>query len=236
MDALTAVLAVAGVRGTVAATLDAAEPWGLTLGAVPGAAFHAVTDGLAWLRIAGRPAVRLMPGDVVLLPTGIAHILASGPDAGTVPSDHAAAERALAAGESLRLGAGPAQTRVLCASYCQGRPVTAPLRTLLPTVLHTPERQAGTALDATLRLLASEISQPQPGAAAVLDRIVDILLVQLLRAWLAADQDPARARTASWLSALTDPVAGPALAVLHTQPGRHWTIGSLAAAAGVSRP
>ena len=233
MDALTAVLAVAGVRGTVAATLDAAEPWGLTLDAVPGAAFHAVTDGLAWLRIAGRPGLRLMPGDVVLLPTGIAHRLSSGPDAGTTPFDHAAAERALAAGESLRLGTGPGQTRILCASYRQDPAVTVPLLTLLPDVLHIPARQAGTALDATLRLLASEISQPQPGAAAVLDRIVDILLVQLLRAWLGTD--PAQARTPSWLSALTDPVAGPALAVLHTQPGRDWTIPSLAAAIGVSR-
>ena len=233
MDALTAVLAVAGVRGTVAATLDAAEPWGLTLDAVPGAAFHAVTDGLAWLRIAGRTGLRLMPGDVVLLPTGIAHSLSSGPGAGTEPFDHAAAERALAAGESLRLGTGPGQTRILCASYRQDPAVTVPLLTLLPDVLHIPARQAGTALDATLRLLASEISQPQPGAAAVLDRIVDILLVQLLRAWLATD--PAQARTPSWLSALTDPVAGPALAVLHTQPGRDWTIPSLAAAIGVSR-
>src|SRR5262249_44648152 len=233
MDALTAVLAVAGVRGTVAATLDAAEPWGLTLGAVPGAAFHAVTDGLAWLRIPGRPAVRLMPGDVVLLPTGIAHILASGPDAGTVPFDHAAAERALAAGESLRLGTGPGQTRVLCASYRQDPAVTVPLLTLLPDVLHIPARQAGTALDATLRLLASEISQPQPGAAAVLDRIVATLLVQLLRAWPATGPD--QARPPSWLSALTDPAAGPALAVLHTQPGRDWTIPALAAAIGVSR-
>jgi AraC-like DNA-binding protein len=233
MDALTAVLAVAGVRGTVAATLDAAEPWGLALDAVPGAAFHAVTDGLAWLRIAGRPDLRLMPGDVVLLPTGIAHILASAPGAGTMPFDHAAAERALAAGESLRLGTGPGQTRILCASYRQDPAVTVPLLTLLPDVLHIPARQAGAALDATLRLLASEISQPQPGAAAVLDRIVDILLVQLLRAWLATD--PARARAPSWLSALTDPVAGPALAVLHTQPGRDWTIPSLAATIGVSR-
>jgi AraC-like DNA-binding protein len=233
MDALTAVLAVAGVRGTVAATLDAAEPWGLTLDAVPGAAFHAVTDGLAWLRITGRAGLRLMPGDVVLLPTGIAHSLSSGPGAGTTPFDHAAAERALAAGESLRLGTGPGQTRILCASYRQDPAVTVPLLTLLPDVLHIPARQAGTALDATLRLLASEISQPQPGAAAVLDRIVDILLVQLLRAWLATD--PARPRTPSWLSALTDPVAGPALAVLHTQPGRDWTIPSLAAAIGVSR-
>jgi AraC-like DNA-binding protein len=231
MDALTAVLAVAGVRGTVAATLDAADPWGLALGSVPGAAFHAVTDGLAWLRIPGRPDTRLMPGDVVLLPTGITHILASAPDAATVPFDHLAAERALAAGADLRLGAGPGQTRILCASYHQDPAVTMPLLTLLPDVLHIPSRQAGPALDATLRLLAGEISQPQPGAGAVLDRIVDILLVQLLRAWL----ETAPARTASWLSALTDPVAGPALAVLHTQPGRDWTIPALAAAIGVSR-
>src|SRR5215468_7512059 len=208
MDALTAVLAVAGVRGTVAATLDAAEPWGLALDAVPGAAFHAITDGLAWLRIPGRPGIRLMPGDAVLLPTGITHALASAPDTATVPFDHLAAERALAAGQDLRLGAGPGQTRILCASYHQDPAVT-------------------------VRLLAVEISRPEPGAGAVLNRIVDILLVQLLRAWLGTGSG--HPRTASWLTALTDPVAGPALAVLHTQPGRDWTIPSLAAATGVSR-
>jgi len=233
MDALTAVLAVAGVRGTVAATLDAAEPWGLALDGVPGAAFHAVTDGLAWLRIPGRPDTRLMPGDVVLLPTGLAHILASATDAATVPFDHLAAEHALAAGQNLRLGAGPGQTRILCASYHQDPAVTVPLLTLLPDMLHIPARQAGADLDTTLRLLAGEISRPQPGASAVLDRIVDILLVQLLRAWL--DTAAAPDRAASWLSALTDPIAGPALAALHSQPGRDWTIPSLATAIGVSR-
>ena len=233
MDALTAVLTAAGVRGTVAATLSAAEPWGLTLDAVPGAAFHAVTDGTAWLRIPGRPGTRLMPGDVVLLPTGIPHVLASAPDASIVPFDHLAAEQALAAGDELRLGTGIGQTRILCASYHQDPATTVPLLTLLPDVLHIPSRQAGAALDTTLRLLAHEIGRPQPGAAAVLNRIVDILLVQLLRAWL--DSGQAHDRTASWLSALTDPVAGPALAVLHNQPGRDWTIPSLAAAIGVSR-
>jgi len=200
---------------------------------VPGAAFHAVTDGLAWLRIPGRPDTRLMPGDVVLLPTGLAHILASAPDAATVPFDHLAAEHALAAGQDLRLGAGPGQTRILCASYHQDPAVTVPLLTLLPDMLHIPARQAGADLDTTLRLLAGEISRPQPGASAVLDRIVDILLVQLLRAWL--DTAAAPDRAASWLSALTDPIAGPALAALHTQPGRDWTIPSLATAIGVSR-
>jgi len=233
MDALAAVLAVAGVRGTVAATLSAAEPWGLTLDAVPGAAFHAVTDGTAWLCVTGRPDARLMPGDVVLLPTGRAHVLASAPDADTAPFDHLAAEQALAAGDELRLGTGIAQTRILCASYRQDPAITLPLLTLLPDVLHIRSRRADTALETTLRLLSQEITRPRPGAAAVLNRIVDILLVQLLRAWL--DGEPGHAHAASWLSALADPVAGPALAVLHTQPGRDWSVDSLAAATGVSR-
>ena len=233
MDALAAVLAVAGVRGAVAATLNAAEPWGLDLNAVPRAAFHAVTAGTAWLCVTGRPVVRLMPGDVVLLPTGIAHVLASAPDADTVPFDHLAAEQALAAGDELRLGSGAPQTRILCASYHQDPAISLPLLTVLPEVLHIPSSSADIALDTTLRLLAHEVRRPQPGAAAVLNRIVDILLIQLLRAWL--ETGPLPVQPVSWLSALTDPVAGPALAALHTQPGRDWTVDSLAAAIGVSR-
>jgi len=233
VDALAAVLATAGVRGTIAATLNAADPWGLGLDDIPGAAFHAVTEGTAWLCLPGRPDIRLAAGDVVLLPTGTAHVLASAPDASTVPFDRAAAQRALAAGEELHVGCGHPQTRILCASYRQDPAITLPLLRLLPDLLHIPAARASVTLDTTLRLLAQETSQPAPGSAAVLDRIVDILFVQVLRTWLTASataaQDP------SWLGALTDPVAGPALAALHTQPGRDWTVASLAAATGVSR-
>ena len=233
MDTLAAVLAVAGVRGTVAARVSAADPWGLALDAIPGAAFHAITDGTAWLRVTDRPEIRLMPGDVVLLPTGTAHTLDSGPDASVEPFDHLAAEQALSTGGELTVGVGTARTRILCASYHQDPAVTLPLLTLLPQVLHIAGSPADTGLDATLRLLAYELGQPRPGATAVLNRLVDILLVQLLRRWLATEEDTAK--PASWLGALTDPVAGPALASLHTQPGREWTVDSLAAEIGVSR-
>jgi AraC-like DNA-binding protein len=233
VDALAAVLATAGVRGTIAATLNAADPWGLGLDDIPGAAFHAVTEGTAWLCLPGRPDIRLAAGDVVLLPTGSAHVLASVPDASTVPFDRAAAQAALAAGQELHVGCGDPQTRILCASYRQDPAITLPLLSLLPDLLHIPAARATPALDTTLRLLAQEIAQPAPGSAAVLDRIVDILLVQVLRTWLAASPPPAH--DPSWLGALTDPVAGPALAVLHTQPGHDWTVASLAAATGVSR-
>jgi AraC-like DNA-binding protein len=233
MDALAAVLAVAGVRGAIAATVSAAEPWGLRLDAVPRAAFHAITDGTAWLRVHDAPGIRLMPGDIVLLPAGTAHTLASGPDAHTQPWDRLAAEQALAAGGELTIGVGTVQTRILCASYHQDPAVTLPLLTLLPNVLHIPASRANRGLDATLRLLASELGQPQPGAAAVLNRLVDILLVQILRIWTTDSISPPR--PASWLAALTDPIAGPALALLHTQPERPWTVDTLAAGIGVSR-
>src|SRR3954470_12751239 len=111
MDLLADVLAVAGVRGTVAASLHAAEPWGLELDRVPGAAFHAITAGTAWLRVAGRPDARLMPGDVVLLPTGSEHALSSERDGALEPFDHVAAEQSLTAGGILTVGTGQVGTR-----------------------------------------------------------------------------------------------------------------------------
>lgn len=233
VDALAAVLATAGVRGTVAATLNAADPWGFDLDDIPGAAFHAVTEGTAWLCLSDRPELWLLPGDVVLLPTGVAHVLASAPDASTVPFDRAAAQRALTAGEELHIGCGQPQTRILCATYRQDPAITLPLLALLPDLLHIPAARASPALSSTVMLLAQEIGQPGPGSAAVLNRIVDILFVQVLRAWLAISGPTAQGP--SWLAALTDPIAGPALAALHSQPGRDWTVASLAAAVGVSR-
>jgi AraC-like DNA-binding protein len=232
VDVLADVLAAAAVRGTVAATVHAAEPWGLNLDRVPGAAFHAITDGTAWLQAAGRPGTRLMPGDVVLLPTGLAHDLASGPEARCEPFDHLAAEQALATGQALHIGPGAVQTRIVCASYQQDPALTLPVLALLPEMLHVRSTQATAALQATVRLLAAELSQPQPGLATVLNHIVDILFVQLIRAWIAT-APPAAGK--SWLSGLADPITGRAIAALHADPGRSWTIGSLAAHAGVSR-
>src|SRR3954447_17689935 len=150
MDLLAEVLAVAGVRGTVAASVHAAEPWGLALDRVPGAAFHAVTAGTAWLRGPRRPATRGMPGDVVLLATGGAAALASERDGALEPFDHVAAERALTAGGVLTVGTGPVVTRILCASYRHDPAVTTPLLTQLPEVLHVPAGTGGAALDDTV--------------------------------------------------------------------------------------
>ena len=232
MDVLAEIMAVAGVRGTVAARVDAADPWGLRLDQVPGAAFHALTSGTAWLRVPGRAPVQLMPGDVVLLATGAEHGLASLPEGDLQPFDHLVAEQAFQAGDVMRVGAGPVRTRILCASYRQDPGVATPVLSLLPDVLHLPAGTGSRGIEDVVRLMAAELSDPQPAAATVLDRLVDVLLIQLVRAQRLTDcPEP----PASWLTGLRDPLVAAALQAMHARPGEPWTIERLAGEVAVSR-
>ncbi|ONH28837.1 hypothetical protein BL253_18550 [Pseudofrankia asymbiotica] len=63
-------------------------------------------------------------------------------------------------------------------------------------------------------------------------RVFDILLVQLLRAWLAGDPEGTRS---SALGALRDPLVGAAVTALHRDPARAWTTEALAREVAVSR-
>ena len=233
MDVLGDILSVCGVTGTVAATVDAGGGWGLSLERVPGAAFHAIATGTAWLRMPSGPAVQLMPADVVLLPGGAPHLLSGDPEGPVTPFDHEAAEQAMPAGGVLQVGTPPVRTRILCATYRHDPAPSTRLFSLLPQVVHVPAGAGGRgALDDTLRLLAAEIAEPQPARAVVLDRLVDILLIQVLRTWLRSTPEEL---PASWLGALSDDVVAPALAALHADPARDWTVQALAEEAAVSR-
>lgn len=232
MDVLAEILDLAGVRGTVAARVDAAEPWGLHLDRVPGAAFHAITSGTAWLRAPGHDPIQLTPGDVVLLATGSAHGLASTPEGDLEPFDHLAAEQAFEAGGVMHVGTGDVRTRILCASYRQDAATVTPLLSLLPDVLHLPAGSGNRGVEDVVRLMATELTDPQPATATVLDRLVDVLLIQLVRAWRVTS---APAVPASWLTGLRDPVVAASLQAIHARPGAPWTIDSLAREVGVSR-
>lgn len=232
VDLLADVLAVSGVRGTVGARIEAGEFWGVRWAENADAVFYAVTAGTAWLGLPGEPASRLMPGDVVLLPTGAAHSLSSAPAAAVSACDLAEAQAARDEGGVLRFGSGPVQTHILGASYCHDPAVSTRVLTLLPEVVHLRADNGGGCLDDTVRLLARELAHPQIGTPVVLDRLIDVLLVQLLRAWLATETDHARP---SWLGALRDPLMVQALTKLHQQPGRAWTTELLAAELAVSR-
>jgi AraC-like DNA-binding protein len=82
-----------------------------------------------------------------------------------------------------------------------------------------------------IRFLADEIPKSDPGQDAVLDRLLDLLLIATLRAWFARPGG----ETPGWWDAYGDPVVGPALRLLQNEPSRPWTVASLARATNVSR-
>jgi AraC-like DNA-binding protein len=232
MDLLADVLRVGGVRGTLAARIEAAQDWGISWTEIPGAAFYAVTTGTAWLGLPGREPVQLMAGDVVLLPTGVGHTLASDPDHPARPCDHVEVARARAAADVLRFGTGEVRSHVLGASYEYDPAVSTQVLTLLPELVHIRAESGATCLDDTVRLLARELAHPQLASAVVLDRLVDVLLVQLLRVWLAGKP---REAEGTWLGVLADPVVTAAMTKLHERPDHPWTTAALAAELAVSR-
>ncbi len=102
----------------------------------------------------------------------------------------------------------------------------------LPPIIHiAASSPAAAPLRATLALLGLEAGGGAPGEAVVVDRLADILLVQALRAHLAA----AGPEDASWLAGLADPRIGKALRCFHDDVAADWTVAQLAAAAGMSR-
>jgi AraC-like DNA-binding protein len=80
-------------------------------------------------------------------------------------------------------------------------------------------------------LLEAEISKDEPGQEVVLDRLLDLLLIAVLRAWFSRPD----AEAPAWYHANSDPIVGPALRMLQNNPAHPWTVASLAAEIGVSR-
>jgi AraC-like DNA-binding protein len=233
VDLLAELLAISGVRGTMVTRIEAPETWGLTWAEISGAAFYAMTAGSAWLGLAGRPPLHLSPGDVVLLPTGASHTLTSARDGVAVPlCDNDAGERAWEEGRVLNLGDGETQTRMLCAAYHYDPEVHTQVFRWLPEVVHVRNANDGTCLEDTVRLLGRELSHRQFATDVVLNRLVDILLIQVLRVWL--DSRPPQPE-GSLLGVLADPLVTEAMLKLHEDPSRDWTASSLAAEVSVSR-
>ncbi len=80
-------------------------------------------------------------------------------------------------------------------------------------------------------VLGEEIGKDEPGQDIVLDRLLDLLLIATLRAWFSRPD----AAAPGWYRAHGDPVAGPALRLLHADLAHPWTVADLAAKVGVSR-
>jgi AraC-like DNA-binding protein len=133
---------------------------------------------------------------------------------------------------STRMGRGETRTQILCAHYAHDPVVTTQVLAALPALVHIRALDGGVALQDTVRLLAREIAEPRMATSVILDRLVDVLLIQLLRVWLEGSPAPS---DGCWLRVLRDPVIGAVVARIHEAPERPWTTETLATEVAVSR-
>ena len=232
-SALDDILDMLRVRGTLMAHLHAHAPFGLRVPQAPGAAFHGVTAGGLWVRVPGQAPRELIAGDVMLLPTGAPHVMASEPTGPTRLWDRVAKAQAKnLAGEIIVDGPGRS-THVICAAYTYDQEVAHPLLSLLPPVLYLPGQHMaeGNAVHATLGALRHELTTRSVGSGIVIDRLIDVLFVHVIRAWAGGPHAP----ESSWLRAFRDPAIARALSLLHASPAESWTIDILAREVSLSR-
>jgi AraC-like DNA-binding protein len=233
VDPLADVLDISRVHGALLGNVCATAPWGLDLPRTGGASLHAVICGTAWLRVGRKEPVQLMPGDVVLLPSGVGHRLSSEPDVRCERFDRLVKEKRMTAEGDLTIGGHGARTAFVCAGYEYDLDVAHPLMSLLPEVmLVAADPVRGRRVAAIVELLAGEVGARGPGARSAGARLLDLLLIEAIRRWLEEVRDPS---AASWLAALRDPTIARTLALLHARPAESWTLASLADEVHVSR-
>jgi AraC-like DNA-binding protein len=119
-------------------------------------------------------------------------------------------------------------TSMLIGTYERNTEIGRQLLSVLPQLVVMPAHTWDSPL---LPILGDEIVKDEPGQEAVLDRLLDLLVVAVLRAWFARHQ----AEAPGWYRAQRDPVVGRALRMLQNNPEQPWTVATLAAEIGVSR-
>jgi AraC-like DNA-binding protein len=238
MDVLSHVITTMRTGEPRSYLVEFRAPWGRSYEPVPGAGFHVILQGSAWLLPADRDPVALGVGDVVFMPHGIKHAMADSPTTPLSVPDPAGREcqpagHTLSVGPDMANGSG-ASTVMLCGVYRLDRSRTHPLLRELPDLIHLPARLGHhPSLRAAIDLLGAELQDPRPGTDAVVPALLDMLLIYILRAW--TDDQPCDESGSGWAAALNDPAISAALCGIHRSPEHPWTVESLGAEAGLSR-
>jgi AraC-like DNA-binding protein len=234
VDSLGEALHFLRMSGALYVHSDFTAPWGLALPAAKGrVSFHVVTSGRCWLEVEGAERRQLEAGDFALVPHGEGHRLSNDPSAPATRLEDLRHEHVSDRYKILRHGGGGEATSMICGAVRFDHPVAHHLIALLPRIIHV--RASGPLrldwLHGTLGFMAAEAKELRPGGETVITRLADILVIQAIRSWL--EQDPA-AQT-GWLGALQDRQIGRAIAFIHREPARPWTVALLAGELAMSR-
>ena len=257
-DTLSELLRAVRLRGAIFYYVEGISPWvaeapharEITGAIFPGAEhmmeYPVVTQGACWGALAGESPVALREGDVILFPHGDAHVISSAPGL-RVPEvgkdiffspkppqlPYVLTRQGTELVTTARLdGGGADRAKVVCGFLaCDARPFN-PLLAALPRLLHMPGAADKDGwIGHFVSVAVDEANRKRPGGEAVLERLSEMMFVEVVRRYL----DALPAGQTGWLAGLRDRFVGRALAHLHARPAHHWTIDELGDAVGLSR-
>ena len=168
----------------------------------------------------------------MVFPHGLPHALRDDPDTPTVPATELLGTRRTSADGRLEFGGDGQRAEIICGHFELDRAGEHPLLSALPPVviLRSGEGTDPEWVATATRLAVLESGSGRPGSAAVVDRLAEALMIQLIRAH-AERHDLGT----GFLAALADRMLAPALAALHDEPAAPWSVESLARKIGASR-
>lgn len=228
MDPLSDVLSLLAVQNARCTRFEAGGgAWALRFPAKPALKFAAVLSGACWIDLLDGAPRGLGAGDAFLLANAPPYVL--GNDRNVAPKDGIALfdwERSDVAHY------GGAETVLVACSFAMEAVHAQLLLNALPRFMLVPATNpAAGVMRSTIAILEDEIRTTRMGASVVTRRLADVLLVQALRAYV----EGTATNVPGWIGALADPKIAAALALMHGQVARRWTVEDLAAAVGMSR-
>jgi len=224
-DPLSEVITLLQPRAVFSRRISGAGRWGVRYSAFGEPSFCAVLEGSCRLAVEGHRPLTLEAGDFVLLPATPGFTMSGFEPARLEQLDPKIMSKLV--GE-LRHGTrgGRPDVRVLGGWFAFDSPDTGLLVSLLPSLVHVRGVER---LSVLVRMVGEEASESRPGRDLVLIRLVEVLLIEALRAAPGDDAPP------GLLRGLADERLAPAIRQIHNQVARSWTVPMLAKSAALSR-
>jgi AraC-like DNA-binding protein len=195
--------------------------------------FHIVARGSCWVSGPDGERHRANEGDVIVVPYGDDHTIGSDTPAERVPIVEIMDPPPWTAMPLVRHGGGGQRTDLVCGYLVSDDPLFAPAMRAFPPVfvVRMPDGPSARWVQASVAYALEETVMSNESTSLISTRLPELVLIEVLRLHLST----APAADRGWLAALHDPVLAPALALLHGEPDRRWTVAELAAGAAVSR-
>lgn len=232
MDALTDVIQLLRPQTVLLGKMAAWDRWGVQVPPQTGPTFYFVTKGRCWFREHEGELIELAEGDYVLSARPTADVFFSEPGVPVILSDDAFKESHIVDGEIYVGEAGEGQATRIQGGLIVCDPANADLLVeLMPRYVHLRASEEGSSrLRFLIGAILDEAESARPGRDAVLSRLIEVMLIETLR----READSSLPHPGV-LGGLADPRLAKALANIHADVARRWTVEDLARRVGMSR-